>query len=63
MTDLTRQFDAALFERAILNPAKVSPVVTQTHSRHSRVLLSGIQLSSRQHLRPFPEMMALRIAA
>ncbi|MBS0345889.1 MAG: DUF1016 family protein [Proteobacteria bacterium] len=29
--ELERQYDAALFERAILTPAKVSPLVTQTH--------------------------------
>ena len=29
--DLERQFQAALFERVMLNPVKVSPLVTQTH--------------------------------
>jgi predicted nuclease of restriction endonuclease-like (RecB) superfamily len=29
--ELERQFDAALFERAVLQPAKVSPVVAQMH--------------------------------
>ncbi len=29
--ELERQIDAALFERTVLQPAKVSPVVTQTH--------------------------------
>ncbi|MFZ2987850.1 PDDEXK nuclease domain-containing protein [Ideonella sp.] len=29
--ELERQFDAALFERAVLQPAKVSPLVTQMH--------------------------------
>ena len=29
--ELERQFEAALFERTVLQPAKVSPVVTQTH--------------------------------
>lgn len=29
--ELERQYDAALFERIILTPAKVSPLVTQTH--------------------------------
>ncbi|MGD9869870.1 MAG: YhcG family protein [Thauera sp.] len=29
--DLERQFKAALFERAVLSPAKVSPLVTQIH--------------------------------
>lgn len=29
--ELERQFKAALFERTVLNPTKVSPVVTQTH--------------------------------
>lgn len=29
--ELERQFKAALFERSVLNPAKVTPVVTQTH--------------------------------
>lgn len=29
--ELERQFNAALFERVVLNPVKVSPVVTQTH--------------------------------
>jgi predicted nuclease of restriction endonuclease-like (RecB) superfamily len=29
--ELERQFKSALFERAILTPAKVSPLVTQTH--------------------------------
>ena len=50
--ELERQFNTALFERVVLNPLKVSPVVAQIHSRHSqvlscprhsRVLLSGIQ--------------------
>ncbi len=29
--ELERQFDAALFERVVLSPAKVSPLVTQIH--------------------------------
>lgn len=29
--ELERQFKAALFERSVLNPAKVTPAVTQTH--------------------------------
>lgn len=29
--ELERQYDTALFERAVLSPAKVSPLVTQTH--------------------------------
>ena len=29
--ELERQFDTALFERVVLSPAKVSPLVTQTH--------------------------------
>ena len=29
--ELERQFKAALFERTVLNPVKVSPLVTQTH--------------------------------
>lgn len=29
--DLERQFKTALFERTVLNPVKVSPLVTQTH--------------------------------
>ena len=29
--DLERQFETALFERVVLSPAKVSPVVTQSH--------------------------------
>ncbi len=29
--ELERQFKGALFERSVLNPAKVSPLVTQTH--------------------------------
>ena len=29
--ELERQFKTALFERSVLNPAKVTPVVTQTH--------------------------------
>lgn len=29
--DLERQFQAALFERVVLHPAKVSPLVTQSH--------------------------------
>jgi predicted nuclease of restriction endonuclease-like (RecB) superfamily len=29
--ELERQFKAALFERSVLNPVKVTPVVTQTH--------------------------------
>lgn len=30
--ELERQFDSALFERMVLSPPKVSPVLTQTHS-------------------------------
>ncbi len=30
--ELERQFKAALFERSVLNPAKVTPAVTQTHA-------------------------------
>jgi predicted nuclease of restriction endonuclease-like (RecB) superfamily len=29
--ELERQFDAALFERSVLNPVKMSPLVTQSH--------------------------------
>jgi len=35
--DLERQFQAALFERVVLNPVKVSPLVTQTHSQALQV--------------------------
>lgn len=41
--ELERQFNNALFERIVLNPGKVSPLVTQTLLRHSRMLLSEIQ--------------------
>ncbi|PUE08851.1 hypothetical protein B9Z51_07895 [Limnohabitans sp. T6-5] len=35
--ELERQFDAALFERVVLSPAKVSPLVTQTHPNAASV--------------------------
>lgn len=35
--DLERQFKAALFERAVLHPAKVSPLVTQSHPQALQV--------------------------
>jgi predicted nuclease of restriction endonuclease-like (RecB) superfamily len=35
--DLERQFQAALFERVVLNPVKVSPLVTQTHPQALQV--------------------------
>jgi predicted nuclease of restriction endonuclease-like (RecB) superfamily len=35
--ELERQFDAALFERVVLGPAKVSPLVTQTHPNAASV--------------------------
>ncbi len=38
-----RAVNTTLFERMVLNPVKVSPLVTLTLRRHSRVLLSGIQ--------------------
>jgi len=34
---LERQLDAALFERKVLHPAKVSPVVTQPHLKALQV--------------------------
>lgn len=50
-------------ERSVTQPAKVSAVLRQAHSRHSRVLLSGIQLPSRQQLPSFRAMTVPRIAA
>ena len=35
--ELERQFDTALFERVVLSPAKVSPLVTQTHPNAASV--------------------------
>ncbi|NMF82977.1 PDDEXK nuclease domain-containing protein [Nodosilinea sp. P-1105] len=35
--ELERQFKAALFERSVLNPVKVSPVVTQSHPEAASV--------------------------
>lgn len=35
--ELERQFEAALFERVVLSPAKVSPLVTQIHPDAARV--------------------------
>lgn len=35
--ELERQFDAALFERVVLSPAKVSPLVTQIHPNAASV--------------------------
>lgn len=35
--ELKRQFKAALFERVVLSPAKVSPVVRQTHPQDLEV--------------------------
>jgi len=73
--ELERQFSNALFERVVLNPLKVSALLTQTHSRHSQVLscprhsrvfLSGIQLRCwvpAQRLRGNDGTRARRIAA
>ncbi len=35
--ELERQYDTALFERVVLSPAKVSPLVTQTHPNAASV--------------------------
>jgi predicted nuclease of restriction endonuclease-like (RecB) superfamily len=35
--ELERQYDTALFERVVLNPAKVSPLVTQIHPEAASV--------------------------
>lgn len=58
--ELERQFNTALFERMLLNPVKESAALTQTHPRHSRVLLSGIQ---RRCWAPTPHLLGGRLFA
>ena len=60
--ELERQYDTALFERVVLNPAKVSPLVTLLPRRGQRVQGQLLGRISRPASRPSGERFATRPA-